>query len=521
MTDSPVVAALAICAIWLAGMPLARLLGMRGALFVATSWLFGGAALTLLMLLAGALHAPLTRPVLAFCWCIAMLVPLGLAALVGHPAMICNYRARPPTAVGWQSTTTAAGWRSNTEGMELRRDPPRAGGSVQPRVSPVVRPYAGMARFPGLLDVPALAVCLFQVAFVLLQSVRVPLGSFDTWSLWEYKGRRFWLDGGITGGFLHDHAAIFAHPAYPPLVSLLIAWVYTWLGAADPTLMKPLFAAFYAALLLAFFGALRPRLGPRGALLTVAALSLVPRIVEYAGTGLADVPLAAALVASAAALVRWHEDGDGRALTAAGALLGVALLIKHDALFFGVAALIAAAAMARSWRPPMRLGAIACLIGAPWYIYVRVTGVPDRDFLPLTIHNLIEHASRIGTIARLFAFNLLAANEWSVLWYAFAALLVAGLVGRRLRASLLLVPVLLPLALYVLSLSLSAWPDYMLHVRTSLDRLILVTTPFALWFIAEQLRPASTSYMLPISTCGKADYWSGAQRQNGCAAGSA
>jgi len=44
-----------------------------------------------------------------------------------------------------------------------------------------------------------------------------------------------------------------------------------------------------------------------------------------------------------------------------------------------------------------------------------------------------------------------------------------------------------PLLLYVLSLSLSAWPDYTLHVRTSLDRLIMVTTPFALWFVLEQI----------------------------------
>jgi 4-amino-4-deoxy-L-arabinose transferase-like glycosyltransferase len=369
--------------------------------------------------------------------------------------------------------------------------------------------------------VPALAVCLFQVTFVLVQAVRAPLDSFDAWSLWEYKARRFWIDAGVTGGFLHDHAAIFAHPAYPPLISLLITWMYTWLGAADPSLMKPLFAVFFVSLLLAFFAALRSRVGSRGALLAVAALALVPRIAEYAGTGLADVPLAAALVASAAALVCRQEDGEWRALLAAGALLGVALLIKRDALFFSVAALIAVFAVGRSWRAVWRVAVPACLIGAPWYAYVRLTGVPDRDFLPVTIHNLVDHADRIGSIARLFALNLLAAGEWSVLWYTFAALLIFGLVRRRLRAPALLLPVLLPLAFYVCSLSLSAWPDYMLHARTSLDRLILVTAPFALWLIAEQLRPMSTSQVLPTWMCGIAAHWSGAQRQNGCAEGSA
>lgn len=344
-----------------------------------------------------------------------------------------------------------------------------------------------------------MAVCLFQIAFVLAQAVRVPLGSFDAWSLWEYKGRRFWLDGGITGGFLHDHAAIFAHPAYPPLVPLLIAWVYVWLGAADPTLMKPLFACFYAALLAAFFAALRPRLGARGALLATAALALLPQVADYAGTGLADVPLTAALVASAAMLARWWDDGDAAclpvashdgALPIAGALLGVALLIKHDAAVFVVPSLLCVAVRGRAWRPLLAFALPAALAGAPWYAYVRLTAVPDRDFLPLTLANVVAHAWRTGGIARLFALNLLATNEWSVLWYAFGALLVVGLARQRLRAPALLLPVLLPLALYVCSLSLSAWPDYLLHARTSLDRLILVTAPFALWFVAEQVRPA-------------------------------
>jgi hypothetical protein len=343
---------------------------------------------------------------------------------------------------------------------------------------------------PQLVDLAALALCLFQVAYVVVQAVRVPLGSFDSWSLWEYKGRLFWLDGGISGGFLHDHAAIFAHPAYPPLVPLLIAWVYGWLGAADPTLMKPLFACFFAALLLAFFAALRSRVGPRGALLATTALALLPQVADYAGTGLADVPMTAALVAGAAVLARWWEDGDDGALAAAGAVLGIALLIKHDALVFAVPAFLCVAARARGWRALLSLALPVCLIGVPWYAYVRFAAVPDRDFLPLTAANVVAHAGRVGGIARLFALNLLAAGEWSVLWYAFGALLIVGLVRRRLRAPALLLPVLLPLALYVCSLSLSAWPDYLLHARTSLDRLILVTAPFALWFVAEQLRQA-------------------------------
>ena len=103
----------------------------------------------------------------------------------------------------------------------------------------------------------------------------------------------------VSGLTLHDHSLIFAHPAYPPLLSLLMAWVYTWVGSATPTLVKPLFPLFYGSLLLGFLAALRLRVGAAAAVLGTVALALVPRIADYAGTGLADVPMAAFLIGGA------------------------------------------------------------------------------------------------------------------------------------------------------------------------------------------------------------------------------
>jgi hypothetical protein len=440
------VAALSLLAIAVAGFPAALLLDLRGPLLPAGCWLLGAGLLACQMMVLSAVGIPYSRLTLGSCWLIALVAPWAIASLLPgdlpRPRVPAYFRARPRLT------------------------------------APLV---------PAALS--AILVCAFQVAFTLLQAVRVPLGSFDAWSLWEYRGRHFWLDAGINGAFLHDHAAIFAHPAYPPLLPLLIAWVYTWIGAADPALMKPLFPAFYATLLAAFGAALLCRRGARVALPATAALALVPQVAGYAGTGLADVPLAAALTACAAALAQWQRQGRWRVLIVAGLFLGIALLIKRDGLFFLLAGLPAVWLATRSLRAVLGLALPAVVVAGPWYGYVALTGVPDRDFLPFSPRTFLDHADRLGEIARLFSLNLLAANEWSVLWYAFATVLVMALVGRRLRAGALLLPVLLPLVLYVCSLSLSAWPDYTLHVRTSLDRLILVTVPFALWFIVEQIVP--------------------------------
>jgi hypothetical protein len=107
----------------------------------------------------------------------------------------------------------------------------------------------------------------------------------------------------------------------------------------------------------------------------------------------------------------------------------------------------------------------------------------------VSVSNVGLFVGRIPGIARLFALNMLAVAEWGPVWFAVIGAAILGTFKRSISAPLLLVPILVPLTFYVASLSFSAWPDYMLHVRTSLDRLILVTVPFGIWFIIEQFVP--------------------------------
>jgi hypothetical protein len=452
MSDAVVGAALALAGIPLVGLPYGIWLRLRGQLLAVASWLLGAGLVAAGMLLLSVAHIGFSRISLGVLW-VVLVTGGGLLA----------------------SRAEASAPRHPWAGIRAACEP-----------------------WPSPVSCALLAVCTFQSIYTVLQAVRIPLGSFDSWSLWEFKGRRFWLDGGVSGAFLHDHAIIFVHPGYPPLLPLLISWIYTWAGTPDPTLMKPLYPLFYCALLLAFYAALQVRLGPRWALLATAALSLVPRIADYAGTGLADVPLAAYLVAGSAAAATALQVRDARRMLAAGLLFGLAMCTKREGTLFFLAACGSLALLERSWQ---RLAAWlwpAIVVGLPWYLYVGLTGVPDRDFLPATPANLIAHAGRLGGIARLFALNMLAVDEWNILWFAFAAVLLLALLQRRLRAGVLLLPALAPLVLYVLALSLSAWPDPDLHVRTSLDRLILVTAPFALWFVCEQL-VVPTSQQRPAS----------------------
>jgi hypothetical protein len=189
----------------------------------------------------------------------------------------------------------------------------------------------------------------------------------------------------------------------------------------------------------------------------------------------------------------------GRAVPLAGLLLGVAPLCKREGLFFLVAAALSIALRERSLGRAMASLWPAPLLALPWYVFVAVTRVPDRDFLPLTPGNILAHLDRAAVIGRFFAINLLALNEWNVLWYVLAGVLCLAAFHRRSAGLWLFPMVAVPLVMYVLVLSVSAWPDYLLHTRTSLDRLIMVTTPFALWIIVEQFAGIPTSQRQPAA----------------------
>jgi hypothetical protein len=172
-----------------------------------------------------------------------------------------------------------------------------------------------------------------------------------------------------------------------------------------------------------------------------------------------------------------------------GTLLGLAAFTKHDGLVFvGTAILV----LLMGERSRMRMVAVlvpALIIAAPWYVFAAAIQAPDRDFYAVTVSNLGSFAGRIPGIARLFSLNMLSLAEWGPVWFAVVGWAILGTVKRSISAPLLLVPIVVPLAFYAASLSFSAWPDYMLHVRTSVDRLIVATVPFGLWFILEQFVP--------------------------------
>jgi hypothetical protein len=129
------------------------------------------------------------------------------------------------------------------------------------------------------------------------------------------------------------------------------------------------------------------------------------------------------------------------------------------------------------------LGAAA--LPLPWLLFTHIVHPLGRDFLPLTPAVFVAHAGRLPHIATFVVLQMLAFQNWSLLWVALAGTLL--LVARRLIPSGrgLLLLLLGQLSIYVVAFVFSDWQPYTAHVQTSLDRLLVQTVPLALLLLVE------------------------------------
>ncbi|MDZ7836921.1 MAG: hypothetical protein U5N58_02665 [Actinomycetota bacterium] len=102
------------------------------------------------------------------------------------------------------------------------------------------------SRFSLRLDRLSLGTVLFVIlALLTLGSFIIvvfftflfPIRFWDAIACWSLKAKAFFIDSDIFTYFT-QHGYDFSHNSYPLYVSLLQAWIYTWIGRVDETLVR-------------------------------------------------------------------------------------------------------------------------------------------------------------------------------------------------------------------------------------------------------------------------------------------
>lgn len=328
----------------------------------------------------------------------------------------------------------------------------------------------------------ALVLVTAQLSFVTWLSLyRQSLG-WDGLFNWESKARVAFLNGGAIPLQYYTSNYDFFHRSYPPLVPLLEAWIYGFLGRMDQSAIKLIGPYFYlAAALLLLSVANRASQWLWSGIFVLLPFLFVPALAMGQGSassGYADFPLSAVYVCAVVHCVeywRTRSAASARLLGLSAALLPFTKAEGIVPLLCLAAAIAPLVATERNWK----LGAWAVLPGfglwLGWSAFMSSVGAPrDPDFAGFTPAVFASHVNRAWPLVRWTLEESIALRRWSLLWLlAAGALCYLALHKGKLRWYPWAAMVCLPLLLYPCAYFFSAWNPVEPHVKISLPRLFV------------------------------------------------
>ncbi len=346
------------------------------------------------------------------------------------------------------------------------------------------RPARPRWRWPQPMELAALAFAVVALMAWVPYERLMPLNEWDAVMLWMFKGKAFYLDGGVAP-YLRRAQEFLANPAYPLLVPLYSTFLYICVGAPADHAAKLLSPCFFASLLGGFYYLLR-RFGSRPVAAVFTAMLLGVYMLSFVAfhyAGYADTAVTAAIVLGAGFLYAWWREEHHADFALAALFASIAAWGKNEGQFFlaGAGALAAGRLLWRrqwNWRLWTRLAVFPLLAVAPWVAARGLYGIrrPGQlsteivqtnvaSYLP-TLKALIEHAFAPSV------FNL-----------AFPMLLLAVALHRRagLDAKFLLLPALVAWQMLGVAWVYITGPiSLQWMIGSSLDRVLSQIVPLAL-----------------------------------------
>jgi len=269
-----------------------------------------------------------------------------------------------------------------------------------------------------------IAVVLVQIAVISWVSLYLTHLGWDGLFNWESKARFVFLNRGSIPLHLYSRDFDFGHVRYPLLLPLTEAWIYSWLGQMNQSLIKLVGPYLYLGAMLLLVGGTTALFGGGWRrLIPVVFVGSVPTFVVGEGSatsGYADFPLAVVYLSASVHCVRYWQTRTAGSLRLLGATTVLLAWTKSEGIVLLCcigAALLPLALWERKLSPIIGgvLPGVAMVVG--WRVFLRVAHAPLTDeFTPVTWKVFVANSHRATEILNLTIRELGDWSRWSLLW---------------------------------------------------------------------------------------------------------
>lgn len=337
-----------------------------------------------------------------------------------------------------------------------------------------------------------LILCVFL--FVLFQALIVPLAAWDSWAIYGFKAKAFYLDKTVQAGFLKDTTKFYSHPDYPLLVPLAETWIYICLGTWNDQLVKILFPLYFISLIIIFYNNLKYYIDKKYSLLFAFFFVTIPQVISLGSSGYADLPLAFYYFTSLAFLIRGCEDFDKTSLFFSAIFAGLAAWTKNEGIvmamfdlliFLGVI-LVRRKMSRKNILLIVQYGLIIALIAGPWIWFKNSLGLANDvvNSNNLSLGNIIANLNRIPIVLTFMAKQVFSINSWNLLFMFSVVVIIFNFKRVVLLPNILVfLSLLFYVCVWIFIYVISPY-DIKWHLGTSLNRLLLQITALLLFLDA-------------------------------------
>ncbi|MFA5350748.1 MAG: glycosyltransferase family 39 protein [Candidatus Omnitrophota bacterium] len=275
-----------------------------------------------------------------------------------------------------------------------------------------------------LLEQIILAMLFLQAAWVIFQALPLPIHSYDSLANFGFKAKIFYFSDGIPGSFFKWGESVVSHPDYPPLLPLILTWVYYFIGFND-VLVTKIMPVTYLIFLPLFYFLLRKFFTRTYSLTGILVFATIPQVSRYAMITYADLLLGIFVSIAFMYFMVYLRGKEVTALVFSALFFGLSVWIKNEAVVFACVFFLLLIFYLVNLRDIRRLITVLLvsffvfiIVSSPWVIFKLYSGLVNSDIniKQLGWDRFLFNLKDSWKVLYNFQMELFNLKKWSIFW---------------------------------------------------------------------------------------------------------